>query len=98
MKRIVFIVVAVAVIWGGWLYARRVRVLRGIEQVQIGMEEAEVRTLVGPPSAIYRCDGLKDSNCDHYYIYSPPLQFIGDWLVSFDKQGRVVSKDFEKSP
>jgi hypothetical protein len=72
-----------------------------------GATKAEVLKHFGKPGGIYPCFGTNSWNgeplenwsmpCVEEFVY--PSRFsIGEWVIGFDKNGKVVSKGYSSSP
>jgi hypothetical protein len=71
------------------------------DRIRLGMSSAEVVATLGNPHSIDRCgrfDGNPARNCVREFSYVSPLEFWDVWIISFDKNDRVLRALRYKSP
>jgi hypothetical protein len=104
MKKRTILVAAIAILAASTLAALTVRRVharrfeRNIALVHDGMTEREVVALLGRTSDQHRPCWAVNQRCSFDYVYPMPSTFLGYWVISFDRSGKVIDKDDWYSP
>jgi hypothetical protein len=71
---------------------------RGYDQIEKGDSKQRVVDLLGKPTEVRACQfptRAYDENCGEEYWYNAPMQ---EWIIVFDKDGKVMLKAHSVSP
>jgi len=103
MTRIVFFVIAAAIVGGFvWAYHHDVELGKKIFQVEVGDPNEAVRDLLGEPSSEDSCGRMTvaPSACTEEYVYKYYYSIFQPQyeVVWFDQRGKVLGEQHVQSP
>ncbi|MBZ5694625.1 MAG: hypothetical protein LAN36_04605 [Acidobacteriia bacterium] len=103
----VVVPVGLVLLVGSWVHYEYTRYEKAYARLIPGTARAEVLQRFGKPGDITKCSDVnrwdetnidqKSMKCVEEFHYFSRVR-IGDWVVGFDEDGRVVTKYFSSSP